>query len=85
MSIINFIICFTIVIYVLGYIIYGFYDKMTKQMPSLENLREFFTNLRTFLDYIGYIPMYFGQFVAWLLVKLNDFFNFVCNLFKKKK
>ena len=31
MSIINFIVCFTIVIYVLGYIIYGFYNKMNEK------------------------------------------------------
>jgi len=85
MSIINFIVFFTIAVYCLGYTIYGFYQRMSQGVASLKKYRGFFNKFCLFLDYIGFVPMYFGQFIAWLLIKLNDFINFVCNLFKKKK
>lgn len=85
MSIISFIVFLTIILYCIGYTIYGFWKRMSQEITALDEFRELFLNLRMFLDCIGFIPMYFGQFVAWLLIKLNDFFNYICNLFKKKK
>lgn len=85
MGIINFIVFFTIILYCLGYTIYGFWERMSLKITALDNFKDFFHNLRMFLDYIGFIPMYFGQFVALLLIKLNDFLNYIRNLFKKKK
>lgn len=86
MVVVNFIIYFLIALYCFGLIVYGFYDRMCDEMPSLGKYREVFDKCFIFLDdYIGSIPLYFGNFIAWLLIKLGDFFNFVCNLFKKKK
>lgn len=85
MSIISFIVFLTIILYCIGYTIYGFWERMSQEITALDEFSDFFRNLRMVLDYVGFIPMYFGNFIAWLLVKLNDFFNFVRNLFKKKK
>lgn len=81
MSVISLIMFSTIAVYCFGYTIYGFYKRMSQEMPSLEKYREFFNIFRLYLDFIGFVPMYFGRFIAWLLIKLNDFINFVRNLF----
>ena len=85
MSIISFIVFLTIILYCIGYTIYGFWERMSQEITALDEFSDFFRNLRMFLDYVGFIPMYFGNFIAWLLIKLNDFFNYIRNLFKKKK
>lgn len=85
MGIVNFLIYFTIIIYVIGLVIYGFYDRTAREMASLESFREYFEKLFSFLDYLGMIPMYFGQFIAVILIKINDFINWVMNFFTKSK